>query len=86
MIKLDRVLALLVLQLTLCDSVDLSDLVRALPHDPDVAEAPRQRALRLHLLEVYPLAQALKRDGDEEQQQVTAEVEVAAFVVSAAGL
>ena len=31
------------------------------------------------LLEVYPLGQALERDGDEEQQQVTAEEEEAAF-------
>ena len=64
----------------LCDSADLSDLVRALPHDHDVAEAPRQRALHLHLPEVDPLVQALERDGDEEQQQVTAGVEVATFV------
>ena len=56
----------------LCDSAVLPDLVRALPHDPDVPEAPRQRALRLHLPEVIPLVQALERDGGEEQLQVTA--------------
>ena len=36
--------------------------------------------------EVNPYVQALERGGDEEQQQVTAKVEVALFVVAAAGL
>ena len=69
-----------------CDSAVLLALVPALLHDLDVPEAPRQRALQLHLPEVAPIVQALERDGGEEQLQVTAKVEEATFVVTAAGL
>ena len=68
-----------------CDAVML-DLVHALLHDHDLTEDPRQRALHLHLPEVIPIAQALERGGREEQPQVIATVEKAAFVVAAAGL
>ena len=70
-----------------CDSAVLLDLVHALPHDHELAEVdPRQRALHLHLPEVNPIAQALERGGLGGQQQVTAKVEKASFVVAAAGL
>ena len=70
-----------------CDSAVLLDLVHALPHDHVLAEVdPRQRALRLHLPEVIPIVQALERGGRGVQQQVTAKVEKASFVVAAAGL
>ena len=62
------------------------DLVLALPNDHHLEEDPRQCALRLHLPEVIPIVQALERGGRGVQQQVTAKVEKASFVVAAAGL
>ena len=70
-----------------CDSAVLLTLSMPPPHDHVLAEVdPRQRALRLHLPEVIPIVQALERGGRGVQQQVTAKVEKASFVVAAAGL